>query len=123
MNIYLSDEEMELLREARAKGDWHGLIGKKHEAKLLFTYQRYIAMPTNDMNAVHTIAEIAWRKMNNYDYQDIIKGEVDAVAIRKARFDKTYKERQEAERFAMEAEEILREGGKPDAKPEQLPIQ
>lgn len=59
--VQLTDAEMEQLREARDKHDWHEL----KSWKLRYLYQRTIAMPAGDTATVIEIGQYAHYKIFN----------------------------------------------------------
>jgi hypothetical protein len=59
MNIQASAEDIEFVKEAERLKDWHVLTSWKQR----FIYQRYVALPRNDIFTVKEIAKAAHDKL------------------------------------------------------------
>ena len=67
MNIQFNDNDMDKLQEAKDLNDWKKLDTWKQR----FIFQKFIALPVNNMKAVSEIKELAQKELASKVQEDI----------------------------------------------------
>jgi len=66
--VMINDGEVALLKQAREERDWRVLP----TAKLLYLYQRLVALPSGDIATVKQIAKEVWRHTGRKSKEEVI---------------------------------------------------